>query len=330
MAKITPDGRLLWSSGDLLEANNDCGVGLAAGKLFTLLCNAKVIAVDPASGRGLWKTTTDWHDPHNTWGPGSDVLSLAAGGNQVGIGNGIIHSGNSMDCFLVRHHGGRTYLANVNVEPRIVMVDEANHRLVPVVSSKYFLMHDFLNPAHTPRALVEAYFGGTIPEQPKFGGVPNAARREAVFWTDLNGDGIPQPGEMIFSPRKIMTWSCARMWLDDEMNIYTMSEQPLVWRPKGWTSGGAPLYGGWDDGQPLGERPKWFNPLRVSWPAGSGIVPLSDGSLVGFFNNTENPFGKGIGTDGIGSNYIVKWDADGLWVGRLLENPDLAAAPEQA
>jgi hypothetical protein len=595
MAKITPDGRVLWSSSDLLEANNDCGAGLAAGKLFTLVSDAKVIAVDPATGRGLWKATTDWNAPRDAWGPGCEVLNLAARGDQVvishrdknlvrwlnpadgskldetavpipqaialdsagnvvaisgtsivkfsrakktpatlvanlvapwrlavdpasgdifvaergesqqikrfsaegtllavygrrggrlfgkyeprdfrgvtgifadrdggftvfegraaprrtaffdksgnplgewhgglhyanggagdpddpsivwyhsgsgevvrsqidfvnkrykvletykliGIGNGIIHSGNSMDCFLVRHFAGRTYLVNVNVEPRIALVDEVNRRLVPVVSSKYFLLHDFENPAYTPRVFLDAYFGGAVPASPKYGQVKDAAKREAVFWTDLNGDGLPQREEMVFSPRKLMTWSCARLWTDENMNIYTVSERPIVWRPKGWTSGGAPLYGSWADAQPLADKPKWFNPINVSWPAGSGVAPLSDGSLIGFFNSTENPFGKGIGTDGLGGNFIVKWDRsgkaiwctgfhsadfgaapgearffwniagvahdcavvtdmqcyylcknlvhvwdpDGLWVGRLLENPDLRAAPEQA
>ncbi|MGA2620809.1 MAG: sugar-binding protein [Thermoguttaceae bacterium] len=595
MAKITPDGRPLWYSGDLLEANNDCGCGLAGGKLFTLVGNAKVLALDPATGKGLWKATTDWNDPKNEWGPGSEVLCLAARGDQVvishktkglvrwinpadgskldeapvpgpqalaldgvgnvlvvsgtsvvrlsrtdkaprtiisglvaparlavdpvggdvfvaeagdsrqikrfaadgkllaaygrkggrlfgkyepqdfrgvtgittdrdggfvviegaaaprrvaffdtdgkhrcewhggvhyanggagdpddpsiawyhsgsgevlkakidfvgktykvletykliGIGNGIIGSGNSMDSFLVRRFNGRTYLVNVNVEPRMVLVDDAQRRLVPVVSSKYFLAHDFANPAYTPRPFIEAYYGGAVPANSKYGDVKDAAKREAVMWTDLNGDGMPQQGEMVFSARKLMTWACGRMWIDDKMNIYEMSEQPMMWRPKGWTRGGAPLYGGWADWQAVGGKPKWFDPLKVSWPAGSGVAPLSDGSLLGFFNSTENPFGKGIGTDGIGGNYIVKWDKsgkpiwctgfhspdfgaapgegrffwniaglphdclvvtdmqcyfihknlvyvwdpDGLWVGRLLENPDLKAAPQQA
>jgi len=595
MAKITRAGRVLWHSGDLLESNNDCGVGLAGGKLFTLLGNAKVIALDPATGKGLWRVTTDWNDVKQDWKPGSEAISLAARGGQVviahktkglvrwldpadgakldeaavpspqavaidgvgnvlaitersvvtlsrasktpktlipnltvpwrlavdpasdeilvaeagdvqqikrfsadgkllatygrkggrlfgkydpqdfygvtdiaadkdggfivvegaaaprrvaffdragrlvnewygglayanggagdpddpsivwfhsgsgevvkakidfvkktyrvletyklmGIGDGIIPSGSGFGTFVVRHFRGRTYLVDMNVEPRIVMVDEANRRLAPLVAAKYFLMHDFMNAAYTPRAFVEAYFGGTIPADPKAGAVPDAKNREAVLWTDLNGDGKPHPDEMVFSARKLMTHACGRIWADERMNLYEMNEQPMVWRPKGWTAGGAPLYGGWPDWQPLGERPKGFDPIKVSWPAGSGVAPLSDGSLMGFFNNTENPFGKGICTDGLGGNYIVKWDrkgkvvwrtgfhspdfgaapgearffwniaglahdclvvtdmqcyytirnlvhvwdSDGLWVGRLLENPDLRAAPEEA
>ena len=595
MARITRAGKALWYSGDLLESNNDCGAGLADGKLFSLLGNAKVIAVDPATGKGLWKATTAWNDAANDWKPGSEALSLAARGDQlvishktkglvrwlnpangskldeaavpdpqavaidgagnvvvasgtgilrlsrqakapktvvagltapwrlaadaasgellvyeagdsqqvkrfsaggellatygrkggrlygkydpqdfrgvtgitadkegrfivveggaaprrvavfdrngkplqewygglhyanggagdpedpsvvwfhsgsgevvkaklsfvekgykvletyklIGIGNGIIGSGNSMDTFLVRRVKGRAYLANVNVEPRIVMVDEAKRRLVPLVSSKYYLSHDFLNPSYTPRPFLEAYYGGTIPANPKYGDVKDAVNREAVMWTDLNGDGLPQKEEMVFSARKLMTWANGRMWIDDKLNIYEMNEQPMVWRPKGWTDAGAPIYGGWADWQALGGKPPWFNPISVTWPAGSGVIPLSDGSLLGFFNSQENPFGKGIGSDGIGGNYIVKWDksgrpvwctgfhspdfgaapgearffwniagtahdcivvtdmqcyftvknlvyvwdADGLWAGRLLDNPDLKAAPESA
>lgn len=596
MARVTRDGKRLWASDHLLESNNDCGTGLAGGRLFSLLGNAKVIALDPATGKGQWKIDTAWNDVKDQWGPGSAVVCLAARGNElviankklnvifwldpadghkldeaavpapqavaldgkgnvlvisaersvvrlsraaktpqpvladlvspsrldvdpasgdiilceaganqqikrfsgdgkllatfgrqggrlygayeprdfrgvtgvtadkdggfiviegnaaprrvvffdrggkllqewyggvhyanngtadpndaslvwyhsgsgevvkaridyvakryqvlevyklIGIGDGIIHGGNSMDTFTVRHAKGNTYLVNGNVEPRIVKVDAANRQLVPVVSAKYFMLHDFANPNYTPRVFVEAYFGGTVPDKPKYGAVKDAAQREAVMWTDLNGDGKPQADEMIFSPRKLMTWSNGRIWADANMNLYEMNDRPMVWRPKGWTKDGAPIYGGWADWQPLGEKPKWFNPLKVTWPAGSGVIPLSDGGLVGFFNSEENPFGKGMGSENIGGNYIVKWDKsgkalwytglhspdfgagpgearffwniagqahncivvtdmqcyftvknlvyvwdpDGLWVGRLLENPDLKAAPEEA
>ncbi|HUU68394.1 MAG TPA: sugar-binding protein [Planctomycetota bacterium] len=600
MEKVTPDGRSLWTSDHLLESNNDCGVGLAGGRMYSLLGNAKLIAVDPATGKGQWKVNTEWNDMKETWKPGRGVLCMAARGDQIvisnkdrnviqwlkpedgskideaavtapravaidgagnvlaisgdtvvklsradkaakpiitglasamrldadpksgeifvaqtgsvnqvnvnqikrfsadgkllntygraggrlfgkyepqdflgitdikadgaggfvvvegaaaprrvaffdkagklvrewyggvhyanggavdpddvsiawyhsgsgqvvkakidfvkktyqvletyqliGIGDGIIGSGNSMDTFVVRHFKGRTYLVNMNISPRIVMVDEANRRLVPVVSGKYFLLHDFLNANYTPRAFLKAYFGGTIPDNPKYGSVDDAKNKEAVIWTDLNGDGLPQDDEMVFSPRKLMIWSCGRIWADEQMNLYEMNDRPMVWRPKGWTKDGAPIYGGWADWQPMGDKPSRFDPLQVTWPAGSGVIPLPEGGFLGFFNNTQNPFGKGIGSEGIGGNYIVKWnkdgkvvwttgrhapdfgaapgegrflwnvaglahgcfavtdmqcyfihknlvhvwDPDGLWVGRLLENPDLNAAPVAA
>ena len=599
MVKIAPDGKRLWASDHLLESNNDCGVGLAGGRMFSMLGNAKVIAVDPAIGKGLWKVNTEWNDPKEVWKPGSAVLALAArkdqlvisnrdrnlvqwlkpddgskldeaavpapkaiaidgagnvlaisgdtvirlsradkapkpvitgltepvrldadpnsgeifvaeGGDSqqvkrfasdgkllatygrkggrlfgkyepqdfrgvtgitadgkggfivtegaasprrvaffdkaaklvreyygglhyanggaldpddvslvwyhsgsgevvkskidyekktykvletyklIGIGDGVIGGGNSMGTFVVRRLKGRTYLVSMVIEPRIVMVDEPNRRLVPMVSGKYFLMHDFLNPEYTPKPFVEAYFGVTpgvpIPADAKYGSVPDAKNREAVIWTDLDGDGKPQKEEMVFSPRMLMTWACGRVWADDKLNLYEMNDRPMVWRPKSWTKAGAPVYGGWPDWQPVGETPKGFDPLKVSWPAGSGIIPLPDGGFLGFFNSIENPFGKGIGSEGLGGNYIVKWDkagrhvwttgrhsadfgaapgegrflwniaglahncvavidmqcyftcknlvhvwdSDGLWVGRLLESPDLKAAPEEA
>jgi len=595
MAKVTRDGVRLWASDHLLESNNDCGVGVAHGKMFTLLGNAKVICVDPATGIGQWKATTEWNNVNDSWGPGSSAIALAAHGEQlvisnkvknqvcwlnpadgskidevnvplpqaialdgagnvlaisgtsvvkfsradktlttvltglstpwrlavnpvggdifvaetgdkqqivryaadgkllatygqkggrlygkydpsnfrgitgltadtdggfivvegaaaprrvawfdkrgklvrewygglsyanggagdpedpsiiwyhsgsgevvkaridfvkkryavlatyrlIGLGDGMINAGNGMDTFAVRHANGYTYLVNMNNEPRMVLVDEPHCRLVPVVASKYFMMHDFLNPLYTPTPFVKAYYGGVIPANPQYGAVKDAANKEAAMWTDLNGDGMPQPDEILFSPRRLQTWSCGRIWADDHMNLYEMNDRPMVWRPKGWTKAGAPLYGSWNDWQPLGEAPKWFNPLNVSWPAGSGIVPLPDGSLLGFFNSCDNPFGKGIGSEGLGGNYIVKWekngkalwctgfhspdfsagpgegrfmwniaglahncivvtdmqcyftiknlvyvwDPDGLWVGRLLDEPDLHAAPQEA
>ena len=208
----------------------------------------------------------------------------------------------------------------------------------------------------------------------------------AYLWSDLNGDMQPQANEFAFSPSVIHTWYCGRIWADNDLNLYTMDRQPMILRPKGWTADGAPLYGSWLDWQPIGTAPGWFDPVKVSWPAGSGIIPTADGGLFGFFNNTENPFGKGIGSEGLGGNYVVKWDqhgkplwvaghhspnfdalpgegrffwniaglahgcvvipdmqcyynvknlvyvwdADGLWVGRMLDTPDLQAAPLKA
>jgi len=583
MAKVTPAGKALWYSGDLIETDNDGGVGLADGLMFSLLRCGKVIAVDPATGKGQWKADTDWskengggyfpigvlsltargsqllisnktknivrwlnpkdgspleeatisapvalaldgagnvlaisgtsvvkfsradktpktlitgltepwrlaadpatgeilvaeqgesnqikrfaadgtllatygrkggrlygkYDPQDfrgvtgicAWKDGGFVVAeayaaprrtaffdkngkflhewygglyYANGGcgdpldpsivwfhsgsgevakakidfvtkhyavletyKMIGIGDGIINTGNSMDLFVVRHFGGHTYLINQNNEPRMVMVDEANHRLLPVVASKYYMQHDLNNAAYTPTAFRKAYDN------------IDPANRDAVMWSDLNGDGLPQPEEMVFSKRMLMTWCCGRVWPDENMNLYEMNEQPMMWRPKEWTKGGAPVYGGWPDWKPLGAKPTWFNPLNVAWPAGSGIIPTADGGLYGFFNSTENPFGKGIGSDGLGGNFIVKWDKtgkivwhtgfhspdfgaapgqarffwnfaglahgcavitdeqcyyaiknlvyvwdpDGLWVGQLLEHPDLKAAPEEA
>ncbi len=174
----------------------------------------------------------------------------------MGIGDGIINTGNSMDIFMVRHYHGRTYLVSQIIEPRMVLVDEANRRLVPLVAGKYFMQHDFANPAYTPTAFVQAY-----------NALPKTADKDGVIWTDLNGDGKPQPEEMVFSKRLLMTWSCGRIWPDDQLNLYEMNDRPMVWRPKRWTPGGAPVYGGWPDWQPLGQAPTTFDPLKVSWPA---------------------------------------------------------------
>ena len=525
MVKVQRDGTRLWASDHLLESNNDCGVGLAGNYLLTFLGNAKVIAIDPKTGTGQWKVDTDWNDVNSTWTPGSGVISLAARGNQIvignkslnkvewldvkngkkldeatiagayglaiggdgsifaisgnsvvkftrenkqpvvvlkslpapwrlavdpvsgdilvaesgdiqqierynangkmlatygskggrllgkydprnfrgitgitadkdggfivtegaaaprrvalfdkagklvrewygglayanggagdpddpsiiwyncsgqvvkaridfvkksysilaiyqviGIGDGIISAGNSMDIFSVRHFQGRTYLISQIIEPRIVMVDEKNARMIPMVAGKYFMQHDLNNPTYTPTLFKNAYDA-----------LPKDRAKDGVIWTDLNGDGKAQNEEMVFSKRMLMTWACGRVWPDDKMNLYEMNDKPMVWKPKGWTKQGAPIYGGWPDWQPLGDAPKWFNPLNVAWPAGSGIIPLEDGSLMGFFNNTDNPFGKGIGSEGLGGNYIVKWDKTGkaVWCTGF-HSPDFGAAP---
>ncbi len=538
MAKTKRDGTRLWASDHLLESNNDCGVGLAHGLMYTLLGNAKVIAIDPATGTGQWKSTLPWNNVNDNWGPGSTLIWLAARGEQVvvshktrnavcwldpkngavldtatipapqclaldgagavyaisgtsvvkftraaktpvpvvtglaapwrlavdpvggdifvaeagdvqqiaryaadgtlkatygrkggrlfgqydpadfrgvtglaadkdggfivvegnaaprrvalfdknaklvrewyggvhyanggagdpddpstvwfhsgsgevvkakidfvhktyavretyqliGLGDGVINAGNSMDIFTVRHHNGHTYLISQCIEPRMVMVDAPNRRLVPLVAGKYFLQHDFENPAYTPQPFVDAYFGNATTR--KYGAVPDAQHKDAVIWTDLNGDGKPQANEMVFSPRMLQTWSCGRVWPDAQMNLYEMNDKPMKWTPQRWTPGGAPVYGGWADWKAIGDAPTGFNPLNVSWPAGSGIIPLKDGSLVGFFNSQDNPFGKGIGSEGLGGNYIVKWDKAGKIVWSTgFHSPDFGAAPGEA
>jgi len=591
MARITPAGKALWYSDQLLEANNDGGCGLAGGKLFTLLTNGKFIAVDASTGAGLWKIDTGWGE--GAWGPGCAVIYLAARNDQLVIshknkntvrwlnpadgstldeatvpapqgvavdGKGTVfaisgttvvkftraakapqtvvtgltsparmdvdpvsgelfvaeggdsqqvkrfsptgtllatygrkggrlfgaydpanfkavsdikgdgkggfivveagaaprrvaffdkagklvhewyggvhyanygtadpddasilwyHSGGgqvvkakvdyvkkswrvletyqlfgladnliptfigSNMFFQIRHCRGNTYLVSGLQDIIIAMVDEKNRCLRPLVSAKTDLSHDFeLASLNSPTAQ-DAFFGGKKPAGAKFSDAPNAMQRAAYLWTDLNGDMQPQANEFVFSPSVIHTWFCSRIWADNNLNLYTMDNQPMVLRPKGWTKEGAPIYGSWLDFKPIGEKPGWFDPIKVSWPAGSGITPTPDGGLIGFFNNTENPFGKGISSEGLGGNYIVKWDKtgkalwatghhspnfgvapgearfmwniaglahgcvvipdmqcyyeiknlvyvwdpDGLWVGRMLDNPDLKAAP---
>jgi DNA-binding beta-propeller fold protein YncE len=540
LVKTQRDGTRLWASDHLLEANNDCGVGLAHGLMYTLLSNAKVIAIDPATGTGQWKTTLPWNNMADSWGPGSAVIALAARGEQlvvshktrgevcwldpatgkvidtasipapqgltidaagavytisgtsvvkftraaktphtvvtglvapsrlavdpvggtlfvaeggdiqqiaryapdgtrtatfgrkggrlygayeprdfrgvtglaadkdggfiviegaaaprrvaffdkhgtlqrewygglhyanggagdpddlstvwyhsgsgevvkakidfarktyavketyklVDIGDGVVPNMNCVEILMVRHLKGRTYLISQNLEPRVMLVDAKNRRLVPMVSGKYYMMHDFANPRYTPRPFVEAYFGNAKPEQRKYGAVPDAKNKDAVMWTDLNDDGMPQAGEMVFTPRQLMIWSCGRIWADEKLNLYEMNDRPMRWTPQRFTAGGAPVYGGWADWKPLGDKPAGFNPLNITWPAGSGVVPLKNGSLLGFFNSADNPFGKGIGSEGIGGNYVVKWDKAGkvVWTTGF-HAPDFGAAPGEA
>lgn len=591
MARITPAGKARWYSDHMLEANNDGGVGLADGTMFTLLTNGKVVAVDPATGKGLWKTDTKLGD--GAWGPGSGTIFLAARGKQVVIshktknlvrwlntadgstldeatipapqavaidGAGVIyalsgdavvkftredktpktvitgltspwrldadpvtgeifvaeagdsqqvkrfaadgkllatygrkggrlfgkyepadykmvsdikgdskggfivveagtaprrvaffdkagklvhewygglhyanygtadpdnpsimwyHSGSGQVVkaqvdyvkkswrvlevyqlfgqadnlystaigpnmfFQIRHCRNRTYLIGGLQDPMILVVDEQNRCLRPCVSGKTDVAHDWNTAGYFSPSAIDAVWGGKALPGKQINEAPDFANRQAYIWTDLNGDMQPQLNEFVFTKKVINTWFCGRIWADNNLNLYTMDKQPMVLRPKGWTQWGAPIYGGWTDFQPLGETPKWFDAVKVSWPAGSGIVPTQDGGLLGFFNNTENPFGKGIGSEGLGGNYVVKWnkagkalwvtgkhspnfgcapgearflwniaglahdclimpdmqcyyeiknlvyawDTDGLWVGRLLDNPDLKAAP---
>ena len=83
-----------------------------------------MIALAPATGRGLWKATTDWNDPRDAWGPGSDVLCLAARGDQVVIGHrtkGLVRWLNPAD--------GAKQDETAVPEPRAVTLDAASNVL---------------------------------------------------------------------------------------------------------------------------------------------------------------------------------------------------------
>jgi len=288
--------------------------------------------------------------------------------------------------FRVLRREGRTYLCRQDDDPCVLMVDEAGRRLVPMVASDFNVVHDWGQP-WTPRLIRELVNPGSPETSPEYDmrNVPPEHRwMEAYHWTDRSGDGRPQPAEIVWGDST--TWHFGRWFTADDFAYYRLFEDTVeVMRARGWTAGGAPIYGGWDFHEPVARWPAGIDPHTQHHTAKTVWV-CPDGTLFACLNDTQHPFGAGFLSNEFGDNHVIKWnpggtvawvvgrhaadlgaapgearvlqriigvphgcvavgdmqcyyewrnlihvwDRDGLWVGRMLESPDLEAAPESA
>jgi len=305
------------------------------------------------------------------------------GGLADGFVRGTHHGGGR---FRVLHHDGRTYLCRQDDDPCVLMVDEKRGKLVPMVASDFSVAHDWDQP-WTPeliRKLVNPDAPNKNPSYDMRGAPPANRWMQAYHWTDRNGDGKPQPPEIVWGSFK--GWYMGRWFTGEDFNYYRLFNDTIeVMRVFGWTQHGAPIYGGWDFHEPIARWPKSIE-YRMQHHTGKTLWVCPDGTIFACLNDTTRPFGTGFLSNEIGDNHVVKWnpdgsvawvvgrhsatlgveegearvfqriigaphgcvvvgdlqcyyevknlvhvwDQDGLWVGRMLESPDLNAAPESA
>lgn len=267
------------------------------------------------------------------------VATYTFGGMMDGFIPSTTHGGGR---FVVRRHGGETYLCRDDV-PVVLREDAANRRLVPLVASQYSIWHAW-NGKYLP-ALVKDLLQPDKEMQAKNQEAQPFARdpeKQAWLWTDLNGDAQPQAGEITFG--KFPSWFLSRWYVDEALNYtrYCVTPQqddavletmPLL----EWSASGVPVYAGWSATQPIrAAMPDWLQATKGDYGARGrigcvGIWPDGEGGWFGAFNDGNKPFGMGFMSSKIGANRVVRWDAAGklLWdVGR--HSPDLGVRPGEA
>lgn len=274
------------------------------------------------------------------------------------------HHGHS--AWNVFHRGGQTYLARESSFPCILRVDEANRRLVPVMSA-------FIIGRPNLPITKEAF---TRPDTKK---APNA---NITLWTDRNADGIATVDEITgeLAPK---VWGSGHSCYDPKdftfysprLNSRADRTGPSVLKVQEWLPGGIPVYGFGDNITFFQNYPDDFAEMQTV-----GLAIAKDGNRFGAFHvNMLKPIGvNGFGANGgnrvikftkdgkivwvvgraapgsvakpgeaksfysIGSvkncavvsdyadSMIHVWDEDGLFVGRLLDEPNLNVAPRLA
>lgn len=141
-------------------------------------------SADPQDDTRVWfnshwgwliEAEVDWKN--RTWKPRSTYKFEGLADGLVGNATG------SRGFFDVVYRDGKKFLAGTGQSPCLLRVDEAEHRLTPVMTSRINITH---------------YWTAQPPFLQKLLGSPQS-KYKSYIWQDANGDGKPQEAEVQFS-----------------------------------------------------------------------------------------------------------------------------------
>ncbi len=166
------------------------------GQLFFTMASS-----DPADPRHVWMNShwgwvmeTEVDYEKRTWKP-------RAAYTVQGLVEGLFDCSSLGLCGVMRRHEDQRYIVNED-EPKILRVDEANRRLIPLVAFGY---EDSISPTLN-----------SIMKEVNQSRAPNG-KYHSYLWQDANDDGVPQKEEVSFSTygRWRLRWT-----LDEHFNYY--------------------------------------------------------------------------------------------------------------
>lgn len=322
---------------------------------------ANFAVVDPSDPSLVWlnshwgsliQAKVDYNS--KTW---QVLATYTFGGLAEGLVPGHMHEGGQ---WFVRRHKGHTYLLREGT-PAVLLVDEPNRRLVPLVVGAFNVPHYW----NGQPSVVKQWFGSS------------SSSKHSYLWTDAAGKGRPTDDDV-----RLFEWTS---WFvggypDPSFDYYFLDRYngQVVWRlpVQEWTRSGTPIYGDLNKMEVAARVPDSFSDIQ---PHG-GVWRGGDGSLFAAVNSRMNPgsttsamnlrddrvlkwdetgkFRWAVGNKAAGtqikpgeSSYLWRiigtahgsvlvgdrdksmvhvWDRDGLWVGRLLDHPNTRVAPRQA
>ena len=297
------------------------------GKLLKEWCGGQLFFTgswaDPADPRRVWMNShwgwimeVEADYEARTWKTRSTYCL-------TGLGDGLVPMGGLINTWAVRHHGGHRYLVRPGSMPCVLLVDEENHRLLPMVVSGD--SDDQINHSKVVSTLLAEVNKNRPKEKGRYG---------AFFWQDANGDGLPQEDEVRLSLlRGWGGWSGGCSVDEDLTFTLRRSDKDgiLVYRlpVKEWI-GVRPVYACWDDITPV-RIPSTTPELakaRMSWSGGGSVGPdggvyqqiqgKGEGFIAGYWTS---PAHSGTWPNNmIGESALCKWLPNGglAWrVGRL-------------
>ena len=251
--------------------------------------------------------TIVWMDSHWGWLMQTKVdyeartWRVVATYNFNGMARGLIPGkSNSSAGWTIRKRNGIKYLVREDM-PCVLKIDYANHRLTPLAAARLNVTHYWNEQPEFVRELWEN---------------DKRSKMKSFVWTDRNGDGEPQPDEVLRHE-----WSVwAGGWtIDDDFNVYHCAErQVFVTRCTGFNDIGAPLYANWGKPEPIADAPAGAESL-AGYSAGNSAVLLHDGAVYAIFNGRkrdEQPHGWGWTGDMFTRTGLAKLNVGdgGTWV----------------
>lgn len=245
------------------------------------------VAPDPADPNVVWMPT-QWGsmmrvilDPEKkTWKIHS-VYTFSS------LASGLIGGHSNAHIWEARRfNGGKLYLLRQGNAPCVVRVDEEKWKLMPV-SVGYLHIQHYRNEL-TPR-LVEWSKG-----------------RDAMLWTDANGDGEPQPDEMQWFGDSA-GWGGGGEVVDENGNYLHCRDGIREYPLTGWNSAGAPVYSQFPTGQVVAAFPPRFKGGDPRWSI--FLNRTAKNELLAALNTEVGGWGQSKDA------FFVRYDAKGkeLW-----------------
>jgi hypothetical protein len=293
---------------------------------------------------------------HKTW---SVRATYRYGGLADGLFKNHYHGAGS---WHPRYHQGKLYLVREGT-PCVVRVDEPGRRLVPLVMSELHVLHywnesaphvlkTLLSSAEKPQSDKDSYLwmdrnGDGRPQREEL----NFSTWSDNWWIWSTGEGFnyftwdnqhvyelpmlgwTNDGVPTFAWQQLKTiadFPPLEMAQNAALHV-TRDSQGTLWGAFNTSPRTAYGLGGWS-GRVGGNRVfKWDSTGKLQWIVGhhSPTTGAAPGEGRFFWRILGTVHECIVVTDGDHSLVHV-WDRDGLWVGRLLENPDLKVAPAVA
>lgn len=198
---------------------------------------------------------------------------------------------------------GKLYLAKCSFNPVIFRVDDDGDRLTPVAAADLHMSHD----AKSKR--------GPIKEWAEKG-------NDGYVWTDADGDGLPQRGEVEYSGAG--PWAGLPHW--DANGMYAVAGKEVRrWTINGVNSAGAPVLGDFPAGKPMLELPQRVKQsISDRWGSYITADPVNGGWYLAINDRMTN---WGRSTD----SFLAAYNADGShrWItgGKTIGSPQSQIAP---
>ena len=218
------------------------------------------------------------------------------------MADGMLQGQDNAALYRAFRRDGKLYLAKCSSNAQIFRVDDDGNHLTPVTGFHLQARH------------YEKQLRGPLKEWLEQG-------KQSYLWTDADGDGRPQRGEVQYSGPG--PWNCLPHW--DANGMYAVVGKAVQhWPINGVNSAGAPVLGDFPAGKPMLELPSRATKIESRWASYITADPVNGGWYLAI-NDTMTDWGRS--TD----SFLVAYSADGTrrWItgGKTIGSPQSHIAP---